>query len=131
MPVKVTFSLTMSPVVVDLLAIRRPSVCALIVRLFTDSPSSPHISPVARCRAIRVGYSVNSTQSPPRTQSSQTMVYDEPGAALTDRIIRLGIKVHRKLGPGLLESVYQECLCWELAHGGLAFRRQVPLAIVY
>ena len=59
------------------------------------------------------------------------MVYDEPGPALTDRIIRLGIKVHRKLGPGLLESVYQECLCWELAHGGLAFRRQVPLAVVY
>jgi GxxExxY protein len=57
------------------------------------------------------------------------MVYDVPEAVLTDRIIRLGIKVHRKLGPGLLESVYQECLCWELAHAGLAFRRQVPLAL--
>jgi GxxExxY protein len=49
----------------------------------------------------------------------------------TNRIIGLAIKVHRKLGPGLLESVYEECLCWELAHDGLAFRRQVPLPIIY
>jgi GxxExxY protein len=50
---------------------------------------------------------------------------------LTDRIIRLGIKIHRKLGPGLLESVYQECLCWELRHDNLAFQRQVPLPVIY
>ena len=49
----------------------------------------------------------------------------------TNRIIGLAIKVHRKLGPGLLESIYEECLCWELAHAGLAFRRQVPLPVVY
>jgi GxxExxY protein len=49
----------------------------------------------------------------------------------TNRIIGLAIKVHKKLGPGLLESVYQECLCWELAHGGLAFRRHVPLPVIY
>ncbi|HEY7577843.1 MAG TPA: GxxExxY protein [Acetobacteraceae bacterium] len=49
----------------------------------------------------------------------------------TNRIIGLAIKVHRKLGPGLLESVYEECLCWELAHDGLAFRRQVPLPVIY
>jgi GxxExxY protein len=49
----------------------------------------------------------------------------------TNRIIGLAIKVHRRLGPGLLESVYQECLCWELAHGGLAFKRQVPLPVIY
>jgi GxxExxY protein len=49
----------------------------------------------------------------------------------TNQIIGLAIKVHRKLGPGLLESVYEECLCWELAHDGLAFRRQVPLSVIY
>jgi GxxExxY protein len=55
----------------------------------------------------------------------------EPGPVLTERIIRLAIKVHRKLGPGLLESVYQQCLCWELHHDGLAFEREVALPIVY
>jgi|SRR5690348_15361376 len=49
----------------------------------------------------------------------------------TNQIIGLAIKVHRKLGPGLLESVYESCLCWELAHEGLAFRRQVPLSLIY
>lgn len=49
----------------------------------------------------------------------------------TNRIIGLAIKVHRKLGPGLLESIYEQCLRWELAHDGLAFRRQVPLPIIY
>lgn len=54
-----------------------------------------------------------------------------PGAALTNRIIGLAIKVHRKLGPGLLESVYKHCLCWELHHAGLAFQREVPLPVAY
>ena len=49
----------------------------------------------------------------------------------TNRIIGLAIKVHRKLGPGLLEAIYEECLCWELANDGLAFRRQVPLPVIY
>jgi GxxExxY protein len=55
----------------------------------------------------------------------------EPGAALTDRIIGLGIKVHRKLGPGLLESVYNHCLCWELQHDDLRFEREAPLPVIY
>ena len=55
----------------------------------------------------------------------------EPGPALTERIIGLAIKVHRKLGPGLLESIYEECLSWELSHAGFAFQRQVPLAVIY
>ena len=49
----------------------------------------------------------------------------------TSHIIGLAIKVHRRLGPGLLESVYEECLCWELSHADLAFRRQVPLPVIY
>ena len=50
---------------------------------------------------------------------------------LTDRIIGFAIEVHRGLGPGLLESAYEECLCYELKQSGLAFARQVPLPVVY
>src|ERR1700676_4557526 len=50
---------------------------------------------------------------------------------LTERIIGFAIEVHRQLGPGLLESAYEECLCYELEQSGLRFRRQVPLPIVY
>jgi GxxExxY protein len=54
-----------------------------------------------------------------------------PCVALTSRIIDLGIRVHRRLGPGLLESIYAECLCWELRHGGIAHERQVALSVIY
>jgi GxxExxY protein len=52
-------------------------------------------------------------------------------SGLGERVIGLGIDVHRHLGPGLLESAYEECLCFELAQAGIAYRRQVPLPIVY
>ena len=50
---------------------------------------------------------------------------------LTEKIIGCAIEVHKGIGPGLLESAYEECLCYELAQNGLAFRRQVPLPVVY
>src|SRR5437016_12386344 len=50
---------------------------------------------------------------------------------LTEKIIGFAIEVHRQLGPGLLESAYEECLCYELRENRVAFRRQVPLPIVY
>ena len=50
---------------------------------------------------------------------------------LTERIIGLAIEVHKFLGPGLLESAYEECLCFELASQNVPFERQVPLAIDY
>jgi GxxExxY protein len=50
---------------------------------------------------------------------------------LTEKIIGFAIEVHRQLGPGLLESAYEECLCYELRQSGLIFRRQVPLPVVY
>ena len=50
---------------------------------------------------------------------------------LTRLIIGAAIEVHRVLGPGLLESVYEECLCYELSLRGLRFNRQVPLPVVY
>jgi GxxExxY protein len=45
---------------------------------------------------------------------------------LTEKVIGFAIEVHRQLGPGLLESAYEECLCYELGQGGRTFRRQVP-----
>jgi GxxExxY protein len=53
------------------------------------------------------------------------------GDPLTERLIGFAIEVHRHLGPGLLESAYEECLCYELKHSGLDFKRQVPLPVVY
>lgn len=50
---------------------------------------------------------------------------------LTAKVIGAAIEVHRHLGPGLLESAYEECLCWELEQAGLSLRRQVPLPVVY
>jgi GxxExxY protein len=49
----------------------------------------------------------------------------------TERIIGSAIEVHRELGPGLLESAYEECLCRELQLRGMHFERQVALAVVY
>jgi GxxExxY protein len=56
------------------------------------------------------------------------MLLAEP---LTDRMIGLAIEVHRHTGPGLLESVYEQCLCRELGEAGIAFARQVAIPIVY
>jgi GxxExxY protein len=50
---------------------------------------------------------------------------------ITDGILAAVIEVHRVLGPGLLESVYEECLCHELGLRGLTYRRQVDLPITY
>jgi GxxExxY protein len=54
-----------------------------------------------------------------------------PNDLLTEKIIGFAIEVHRHLGPGLLESAYEECLCHELNQNGLVFQRQVPLPVVY
>jgi len=52
-------------------------------------------------------------------------------SGLGERVIGLSIDVHRHLGPGLLESAYEECLCFELKQAGLGYQRQVALPIVY
>jgi GxxExxY protein len=50
---------------------------------------------------------------------------------LTERIIGCAIEVHKHLGPGLLESAYEECLCYELDIQGISYRRQVMMAIEF
>jgi len=50
---------------------------------------------------------------------------------ITETIIGCAIKVHKELGPGLLESAYEECLAYELKQAGLNAERQVPIPVVY
>ncbi len=50
---------------------------------------------------------------------------------ITRRIIAAAIEAHRHLGPGLLESAYQACICYELGRMGLSFTREVLLPLSY
>ncbi len=50
---------------------------------------------------------------------------------ITEKVIGAAIEVHRELGPGLLENIYELCLCQELESAGLEYRRQVELPILY
>jgi GxxExxY protein len=61
------------------------------------------------------------------TEARSKLLHEE----LTEKVIGAAIEVHRALGPGLLESAYEECLCRELGLRGLAFERQVPLPVEY
>jgi GxxExxY protein len=61
------------------------------------------------------------------TEARSKLLHEE----LTERVIGAAIEVHRALGPGLLESAYEECLCHELHLRGIAFERQVPLPVEY
>ena len=56
--------------------------------------------------------------------------HKEERDSLSQKVIGLAIEVHRGLGPGLLESAYEECLCYELKINDISFRLQVPLPIV-
>lgn len=66
---------------------------------------------------------------------SKTAVDGADGALLenevTDLIIGAAIEVHKHLGPGLLESAYEACLCYELEQAGVSFERQVNLPDAY
>lgn len=68
----------------------------------------------------------NLTIEPPRPRECE-----DPRDPRTSPIIGAAIEVHRYLGPGLLESAYEECLCHEFHLRGLEFRRQVDLPVIY
>ncbi len=51
--------------------------------------------------------------------------------ALSERVIGLAIQVHRELGPGLLESTYRTCLCYELNQAGIESFEEVQVPIKY
>jgi GxxExxY protein len=50
---------------------------------------------------------------------------------LTERIIGAAIEIHKVLGPGLLESVYESALCYEFSQAGISFERQKALPVMY
>jgi|ERR1043166_615751 GxxExxY protein len=50
---------------------------------------------------------------------------------LSGKVIGMCIEIHRELGPGLLESAYEECLAYELSQAGLRFERQRPMLVTY
>ena len=56
---------------------------------------------------------------------------DMPENAITDRIIKCAIAVHRELGPGLLENVYEQALDLECSLDGLAVQRQLRVPVLY
>ncbi len=58
---------------------------------------------------------------------TQTTQEDE----LTDRVIGLAMRVHRRLGPGLLEGVYEKCLCYELTQAEVPFQCQARIPVHY
>ncbi len=64
---------------------------------------------------------------PQRHGDTEKFLYKE----LTNQIIASAIEVHRYLGPGLLESAYEECLCHELTLNKISFQRQVELPVEY
>jgi GxxExxY protein len=55
------------------------------------------------------------------------MDFDE----LSNRVIGCAIEVHRELGPGLLESTYEQCLAHELSRDNISFKLQHPLPVIY
>ena len=50
---------------------------------------------------------------------------------LSGIILNACINIHKTLGPGLLESAYEECLCAELDEAGIKYERQKPISLVY
>jgi GxxExxY protein len=63
------------------------------------------------------------------TKSAEEKIHKEN--RITEKIIGAAIKVHRALGPGLLESTYEACLAFELADSGLCVERQKELPVKY
>lgn len=64
-------------------------------------------------------------------KTSQHRDTEEQRKALSEQVIGAAIEVHRTLGPGLLESAYENCLCHELFLRGLKFQRQLALNVEY
>ena len=61
------------------------------------------------------------------TEARRKLLHED----LTERVIGAAVEVHRALGPGLLESAYEECLCHEFHLQGISFERQRPLPVEY
>jgi len=65
------------------------------------------------------------------TEINEAVATERQENDISGKIIGAAIEVHKKLGPGLLESAYEECLCCEMQLRGIEFKRQVPLSLNY
>jgi len=63
--------------------------------------------------------------------SDRSVLVNHAFADCSSEVIAACIEVHRELGPGLLEAIYEECLCDELQRRGLLFERQKAVAVTY
>ncbi len=50
---------------------------------------------------------------------------------ITEKIIGYAIEVHKNLGPGLLESIYENALCYEFNQNGIKYKKQVEVPVIY
>lgn len=64
------------------------------------------------------------------TFKNKTKITDHEEIIAT-KIVDAAFTVHKQLGPGLLESIYEVCFCYELEKRGINFKRQVKLPIIY
>lgn len=78
---------------------------------------------------MRTGFGSCCKESVP--SSSREALTVDAEQSLTREVIAAAIEVHRALGPGLLESAYQACLCRELELRAVPFRQQVELPLIY
>ena len=65
------------------------------------------------------------------TEINQVIATERQENDISGKVIGAAIEVHKMLGPGLLESAYEECLCCEMQLRGIEFKRQVPLQLNY
>jgi GxxExxY protein len=69
------------------------------------------------------------------TQSSSTEEIYQPLSDrekwLAEQIINIAITIHKTVGPGLLESVYEKCFCYELEKRGITYSRQQSVSLIY
>jgi GxxExxY protein len=91
--------------------------------------------PGAICFFVRRGLTTEDTEITEKKMRRRLKVMDEKQTyvhdPLTERVIGCAIEVHRELGPGLLESAYEECLAFELREKGIRHARQVQLPVQY
>ena len=80
---------------------------------------------------LRLTTETQSTQRLHREENRKPGLMNPAINRLTHEVIGASIEVHRKLGPGLLELAYKECLCRELMLRGIPFERERPLPLEY
>lgn len=87
-------------------------------------------------RTLRKAENTENFQRPQSTSAPSVMqkIYSEtthPFSGLTSQIIKLGIKIHRTIGPGFREKYYQRALYLELKSAGIPFKREVRVTLKY